>query len=156
MLLFLIGVDLPTILVIFVLLFLFGWLIFRLSKGLFRRIMKGASDNKINFLSRICAFILSPTLIIGGMALYIYISIQFVPGESEEEIVSQHYQMMEEGIAEDLKIGMSKAAVVSILGENDTTKSVMTYDLSLPEATEKYFLDLKFDKGKLTSFQRQQ
>jgi len=41
----------------------------------------------------------------GGSAMIIYPSMQ---RESDEEIVRHHYQLMEEDIAEDVKIGMSK------------------------------------------------
>jgi len=154
MLLFLMGVDIPTLLVIFLLLFLFGLLTFRIARRLFRRIMKGTSENKINLLSRVFAFILAPIIVIGGLALFIYVSIQTAPKESEEEMVHNHYQMMEEDIAKDLRIGMSKGDVTELLGESDTTQSVMTYDLSLPEAREKYLLEIKFNNGALTSFER--
>ena len=115
MLLFLMGVDLPTIVLISLLLFVFGLLIFWLTKKLLRNVLKDASDRTIKLLSRFSAFILSPIIVIGSLALFIYVSIQTAPRESDEEIVKNHYEMMEEDIREDLRIGMSKTEVVGLL-----------------------------------------
>ena len=147
--------DLPTIVVISLLLFVFGLLIFRLSRTLLRRIIKDTSNRNINLLSGVCAFILSPIIVMGIFALIIYISTESASKESEEELVRNHYQMMDEDIAEDLKIGMSKTEVVDLFGENDTTKTIMTYDLSIPKASEKYILEITFDNGGLIGFRRQ-
>lgn len=62
--------------------------------------------------------------------------------------------MMEEDIREDVKIGMSKTEVVGLFGEVDTTQSVLVYDLSLPEAKEKYLLEITFDTKGLKDFKR--
>ena len=115
MLLFLMGVDLPTIVLISLLLFVFGLLIFWLTKILLRNVLKDASDRTIKLLSRFSAFISSPIIVIGSLALFIYVSIQTAPRESDEEIVKNHYEMMEEDIREDLRIGMSKTEVVGLL-----------------------------------------
>ena len=115
MLLFLMGVDLPTIVLISLLLFVFGLLIFWLTKKLLRNVLKDASDRTIKLLSRFSAFISSPIIVIGSLALFIYVSIQTAPRESDEEIVKNHYEMMEEDIREDLRIGMSKTEVVGLL-----------------------------------------
>jgi hypothetical protein len=150
-----VGVDLPTIGLIVLLLLIFGRLIFWLSKKLFRKVLKDSSDGKIKLLSRVSAFILSPIMVIGSLALLIYISTPSVPRESEEEIERSHYEMMDEDIKNDLKIGMSKTEVVELFGEADTTRSVLVYDLSLPEAKEKYFLEIMFDTKGLKDFKRQ-
>ena len=115
MLLFLMGVDLPTIVLISLLLFVYGLLIFLLTNKLLRNVLKDASDRTIKLLSRFSAFISSPIIVIGSLALFIYVSIQTAPRESDEEIVKNHYEMMEEDIREDLRIGMSKTEVVGLL-----------------------------------------
>jgi len=63
--------------------------------------------------------------------------------------------MMDEDIKDDLKIGMSKTEVVELFGEVDTTRSVLVYDLSLPKAKERYFLEITFDTKGLKDFKRQ-
>jgi len=149
------GVDLPTIVLFFLQLFVFGLLIFWLTKKLLRKVLKDASERKIKLLSRFSAFILSPIIVIGCLALFFYVSIQTAPRESDEEIVRHHYEMMEEDIGEDLRMGMSKTEVVSLLGETDTTQSTLTYDMSLSEAKEKYILEITFNKDGLMDFKRQ-
>ena len=64
--------------------------------------------------------------------------------------------MMEEDIRNDLKVGMSKTEVVGLFGETDTTQSILIYDLSLPDAKEKYMLEITFDEEGLKDFKRQQ
>ena len=155
MLLFLIGVDLPTIGLIVLLLLVFGRIAFSLSMKLFRTVLKNSSDEKIKLLSRVSAFILSPIIVIGSIALFLYVSIQNAK-ESEEEIETHHYEMMEGDIKKELKIGMSKTEVVEIFGEVDTTQSVLVYDLSLPNAEEKYVLEITFDPKGLKDFKRKQ
>jgi hypothetical protein len=63
--------------------------------------------------------------------------------------------MIEQDVREDLKIGMPKTEVVEIFGDVDTTQSVLIYDLSLPEAEEKYMLEITFDDAGLKDFKRQ-
>ena len=155
MFLFLTGVDLPTLGLIILLLFVVGQLIFWLARKLFRKRFKEWSDGQIKLLSRVIAFILSPTIVIGSLALFIYVSIQRIPRQSDEEIARQHYEIMEEDIREDLSIGMSKAEVIGLFGGTDTTQSVLIYDLSLPQAKEKYILEIKFDTNGLQDFKRQ-
>src|SRR5688572_4572412 len=157
MLLFLMGVglDLPTIGFIVLLLLIFGRLIFWLSKKLFQKVLKDSSEGTIKLLSRVSTFILSPIMVIGSLALLIYISTPSVPRESEEEMKRIHYEMMYEDIKDDLKIGMSKTEVVELFGEVDTTRSVLVYDLSLPKAKERYFLEITFDTKGLKDFKRQ-
>ena len=152
MLLFLIGVDLPTIVFISLLLFSFGLLISWLTKKLLRKILKDASDRKIKLLSRFSAFILSPIIGISSLALLIHLT---SPRESDEEFVKNHYEMMEDDIQADLKIGMSKTEVVKLFGDADTAKAILVYDISLPEAKEKYILEMIFDKDGLKEFKRQ-
>jgi hypothetical protein len=152
MLLFLIGVDLPTIVFISLLLFSFGLLISWLTKKLLRKILKDASDRKIKLLSRFSAFILSPIIGISSLALLIHLT---SPRESDEEFVKNHYEMMEDDIQADLKIGMSKTEVVKLFGDADTAKAILVYNISLPEAEEKYILEMIFDKDGLKEFKRQ-
>ena len=149
------GVGFAALVVISLLIFGFGLLISWLTKKLLRKVLKDASERKIKLLSRFSAFILSPTIVIGTLALFVYVSIQTAPRESEEEMVRNHYEMMEEEIGEDLRIGMSKTEVVGLFGETDTTQSTLTYDMSLPEAKEKYILEITFDKDGLKDFKRQ-
>jgi len=155
MFLFLMGVDLPTIGLLVLLLLVFGRLIFWLTKKLLRKVLKDSSDEKVKLLSRMSAFILSPTIVIGSLALFIYISIQIAPKDSDEEMERNHYEMMEEGIRKDLKVGMSKTEVVGLFGEADTTQSILIYDLSLLDAKEKYMLKITFDTKGLKDFKRQ-
>jgi hypothetical protein len=155
MLLFLMGVDLPTIGLLILLLLVFGQLIFWLTKKGLRKVLKDASDEKVKLLSRVNAFILSPTIVIGSLALFIYISIQTAPKESDEEIEKKHYEIMEADIRKDLKVGMSKAEVVGLFGEADTTQSILIYDLSLSGAKEEYMLEITFDTRGLKDFKRQ-
>ncbi len=63
--------------------------------------------------------------------------------------------MMEDDIQADLKIGMSKTEVVKLFGDADTAKAILVYDISLPEAKEKYILEMIFDKDGLKEFKRQ-
>jgi len=149
------GVDLPTIGLIVLLLLGFGRLIFWLTKKLLRKVLNDASEGKVKLLSRVSAFILSPIIVFGSFALFIYISIQTAPRESDEEMERNHYEMMEEDIREDLKVGMSKTEVIGLFGEADTTQSILIYDLSLPEAKEKYMLEVTFDAKGLKDFKRQ-
>jgi hypothetical protein len=149
------GVDLPTIGLLVLLLLVFGRLIFWLTKKLLRKVLTDSSDEKIKLLSRVSAFILSPTIVIGSLALFIYISIQTAPKESDEEMERNHYEMMEEDIRKDLKVGMSKTEVVGLFGEADTTQSILIYDLSLQDAKEKYRLEITFDTKGLKDFKRQ-
>ena len=149
------GVDLPTIGLLALLLLVFGRLIFWLTKKLLRKVLKDSSDEKVKLLSRVSAFILSPTIVIGSLALFIYISIQTAPKESDEEMEKNHYEMMEEDIRKDLKVGMSKTEVVGLFGEADTSQSILIYDLSLQDAKEKYKLEITFDTKGLKDFKRQ-
>ena len=155
MFLFLTGVGVPELVVISLILFAFGLLISWLTKKLLRRVLEDPSDRKIKLLSRLSAFILSPTIVIGSLTLFIYVSIQNAPRESEEDIVRNHYEIMDEDIGEDLKIGMSKREVVELFGQADTTHSILIYDMSLPEAKEKYILEITFDSDGLKDFKRQ-
>lgn len=153
--LFLMSVDLTTIVLITLLLLVFGQLIFWLAKKLLRKILKDPADGKVKALARVSAFILSPIIVLGSLALFIYVSIQTAPRESDEEIVRNHYQMMEEDIREELKVGQSKTEVVLLFGEADTTQSTLVYDLTLPQAKEQYILEITFDRGELKDFKRQ-
>ena len=156
MILFLMGVGFSEFWVILLLLLAIGALIYWLTTKLLRKALKDASDRKIKLLSGLIAFVLSPVIVIGSLALIIYLSVENTSIESEEDIARNHYEAMEYEMEEDLKIGMSKSEVVALFGPTDTTQSTLIYDFSLPEAEEKYVLELNFDKGKLNDFKRQQ
>jgi hypothetical protein len=148
------GVGYAELFVVLLLIVILGLLIFYLSRRILRKRMHGASDKRINLLSRLIAFLLAPVVVIGLLAVFIYVSIQSMPEESEEEIISNHYAMMEAELSRELKIGMSKKDVVSMFGESDTTQAVVIYDLSSPGAKEKYILELEFDESGLAGFKR--
>jgi hypothetical protein len=150
------GVGFSEFWVILLLLLAIGAFIYWLTRKLLRKALKDASDRKIKLLSGLIAFLLSPVIVIGSLALIIYLSVENTSIESEEDIARNHYEAMEYEIKEDLKIGMSKSEVVALFGPTDTTQSALIYDFSLPEAEEKYVLELNFDKGKLNDFKRQQ
>ena len=148
MLLFLMGVDIPSLLLLLILLITLGQLIFRLVRKLFRKTLKGASEKRIRVFSRVCAVVLPPVLLFGALALLDHAS-GASSIETSEEIVSSHYSLMEEDLAEELKVGMYRSEIVKMFGENDTTQSVMVYDLSVPNAEEKYILEISFEQGPL-------
>jgi heme A synthase len=156
MLLFLSGVDLPTILVLFTLLVLFAWVMFRLFRRLLRATFRTASRQKVSFWSAICAVVFSPALVAGGLVLLVNASMD-VDGSPETSQGSERhqYRLMERDISKKLAPGMSKKEVVAIFGDSDTTQSVVVYDLSLPGAEKKYLLEITFDKHGLKEFQRQ-
>lgn len=154
MLLFLMGIGLFEVVLLFLLLLGCGLFIFWLTKKILRKTLKGASDRQIKLFSGISAFILSPVLVIGSLAVFIYIAMQNTP-ESDEAFEKNHYSMMQESVQDNLKTGMTKTEVVEILGETDTTQSILVYDLSLPKAKEKYILEITFDKDGLRDFKRQ-
>jgi hypothetical protein len=72
MLLYLIGIDLTTLLVINALLIGVGIPIFRLSKRILQKLLSQASGRTINIVSGIFAFVLSPAIVFGSFALIIY------------------------------------------------------------------------------------
>jgi len=158
MLLFLLGVglDFPTIILISFILFLFGVLISRFSKRILRKAIRETSDRTINTLSSICAIFLAPVLLIGILTIIVFVSTPEIPRQSEEVMISEHYKMMEEDFAGELRIGMSKIEVMEKFGQIDTAGSVLLLDLSVPDAKEKYFLEITFEEEGLTSFRRQQ
>lgn len=155
MLLFLIGVDVTTVVLIVILLLSIGRVVFWLIKKLLRKVSQRSSDKNIILLSTVSAFILSPIIVLGSFALSIYTSIQKAPRESDEEIERNHYEMIEDDIRKELRVGMSKADVVKLFGEADTAQAVLIYDLSLPDAKEKYVLEITFDTKGLKGFKRQ-
>ena len=69
MLLFLMGVDIPSLLLLLILLITLGQLIFRLVRKLFRKTLKGASEKRIRVFSRVCAVVLPPVLLFGALGL---------------------------------------------------------------------------------------
>ena len=133
----------------------FGLFIFWLTKKLLRLLWKDASEQKIKLISRLSAIILSPVLLVGTLALFIYSSIPTTPKEPEGQHERDYYQMMEEDLRTDLKAGMTKSEVVRLLGKVDTTQSVLVYDLSLQDAKEKYILEITFNTKGLKDFKRQ-
>lgn len=157
MLLFMMGVglDLTTVVLMSVVLFAVGCLVFWLTGKILRKLLSGASIRNMKMLSLASAVILSPAIVLGIFILFIYVAIQTAPKMSDEEMVKNHYEMMEEDIRDDLKTGMSKIEVVELFGETDTTQSTLIYDMSLPKAKEKYILEIKFDEGGLRDFRRQ-
>lgn len=80
------GVDVSTIGLVVLLVLAFGRLIFWLTKKLLRKVLKDSSDENVKLLSRVSAFILSPILVIGSLAVFIYISIQIARRDSDEEM----------------------------------------------------------------------
>lgn len=100
--------DVPTIALILFFLALFGFLAFYISRMIFRKVLKDASTERINTLSRVSAFVLSPILLIGVGALVVYVMFMMVPKLSPEEESAQYYEMVEEDLRKDLQIGMSK------------------------------------------------
>jgi hypothetical protein len=155
MLLFLMGVDYATILIVLLFIIILGILLFYLFRKILKKIMRGTSDRRINIFSRLLAFILAPAFVIGILALLMFIYVQSIPVPSDEEVATNHYKMMEDEFPRELKIGMSKKDVIRSFGENDTTQSTMIYDLSLPDANEKYILELNFGSQGLEGFKRQ-
>jgi hypothetical protein len=154
MFLFLIGVAVQELVLFLLFVLGFGLLIFWLTKKVLRLLWKDGSEQKIKLISRLSAIILSPVLLIGSLALFIYSSIPTTPKESEGQHERDYYQMMEENLRADLKVGLTKSEVVGLLGEADTTQSVLTYDLSLEDAKEKYVLEITFDTKGLKDFKR--
>ena len=82
MLLFLMGTDLATIGIIVLFILVFGRGIYWLSKKILRKTLKDSSDAKVKLLSGVSAFILSPVIVIGSLALIIYVSMPTAPVES--------------------------------------------------------------------------
>lgn len=156
MLLFMMGIGLDLTIVVLMSVFLFavGCLVYWLTGKILRKLLSGASTRKVKMLSLAGAVILSPIIILGIFILFIYVAIQTAPKMSDEEMVRNHYEMMEGDIREDLKTGMSKIEVVELFGETDTTQSTLIYDMSLPKAKEKYILEVTFDEGGLKDFRR--
>ena len=148
------GVDLPAIGLFVLLLLVFGQIIFWVTKKVLRKVLKASSEKKVKRLSRVSAFVFSPVIVIGSLTLFTYIVRQTAPRESDEEMVRNHYKMMEEDIRKDLKVGMTKTEIVGLFGDVDTTQFVLVYDLSLPGAKEKYILEVKFDLEGLKDFKR--
>lgn len=155
MFLILIGADRSIMIILILTVLACGLLIYWMSKKLLRRVLTGTSDLKIKAFSMISAFILSPPIVLGFLALFIYLTIQDPRRQSPEEIAKDQYQMMEEDFKDDLKIGMSKTQVTQLFGEVDTTGSVLIYDMSLRGAKEQYILELTFDNKGLKDFKRQ-
>ena len=148
--------DVPTVATILILLVLSWFLVFYVSRAILRKTVKEASAEKIKRLSRVSAFILSPVLLIGACSLLVYIMIEMTPQLSPEEEAIQYYEMMDQSIQEDLKVGMSKMDVLEVLGDTDTTQSAMIYDMSLPEAKDKYVVEINFENGRLSNFRKRQ
>jgi hypothetical protein len=156
MLVFLGGIDLPGLIIVLVIMALVGTGIFYLIRPLVRKLFKSQPGNIINAISRLAAFILTPALFV----LIIYLVVLYFsysdgkPHVFTEEEVAQHYEMMESDLNSNLKIGMSKTDALAEFALEDTTQSEYEIDLSLPDVEEEYVLKLKFEKGKLSSFER--
>jgi hypothetical protein len=151
MLLFVMVVDYSTLFVVLLVIIILSLVIYFLSRRILRRIMKNATDRKVNLLSQLIAFLLVPVLVIGTLAYLISI---FIPIPGKSEVIANHYTAIETELSGILKIGMSKKEVVAQLGDSDTTQAVVIYDLSSPGAKEKYILELQFDENGLIGFER--
>ena len=79
MLLFLMGVDTPTMLLAIILTIFFGFVTFRRSRKMLRRSLRSATEGTIIIISGICTLVLAPLLVIIVLALLIFIAIQFFP-----------------------------------------------------------------------------
>jgi len=149
MLQFLMGGYYITLLVLLLITMALGVLMFRLCRKILRRVSKDMSHRAVNTWSTLGALPLTTAM---GIVPYImYISIEELP----EELEASHYAIMEEELARDLKVGTSRKRIIELFGEADTTQSTMIYNLSLPEAINKYVLELHFDEHGLASFRRQ-
>ena len=148
--LFIGGADYVSIFIILVLIYIFGILVFWLSKKLLQKVQKDASDRKINILSTVCAILITPAFLI----VLTHGLTKLLSKKTQQERTSYQYKKVERELLNDSIIGMSKAQIVELFGENDTTQSVMRYDLSVPNAEEKFILELKFEDGRLINFRR--
>lgn len=155
MLLYFIGIssDPVALAILFFFFLVFSLPVFLLSRMLLKRVLRGRTSGKINVLSIVLAVTVTPILLFLFALLVIYINSGMEPSQSED-VVQSHYEMMEEDLAKDIRIGMSKRQIVELLGENDTTKISMEYDLSMPWVNEKYIMELHFDNGRLTRYKR--
>ena len=86
MFLLLIGVDWPILALIALILFVVGQFIFWLAWLVLLKKMKEWSEAKVKRASYIIAVILSPAIVIGSLALFMYISIRNAPRYSYHEI----------------------------------------------------------------------
>lgn len=150
MLTFLMGIDLPGLIVLVVILSIIGTGIFYAIRPLIRKAFSGWSASAIATMSRVIAFILSPAL----LALVVYIIIYDDLHPDPLRLEQEHYAMLEEELNRELKIGMPKAEALDFFWHTDTTHSSYEFDLSPSEAKEKYLLEVKFEGGKLKSFER--
>lgn len=148
-----IGADVPSLILVFLFMLLVGWLIFRLARRLLTRTIKDATEKKVKLLATIISFVLSPLIVIGLIVLVLFVTIDMTE-VNDEDIETEHYQAIEKDLSQDLKPGMTKVEVFRVFGWGDTTKSVMTYDLSPEEASGKYVIEIKFENGKLTGYER--
>lgn len=131
-----------------------GRLIFLLVKKILRKTMKDASDTKVRLLATLSAWILSPLLVIGSLGLLVYVAIKSASNDTVEETEKSDYELMEADLKRDLTPGMTRTQVTKILGDTDTTQSVLVFDLSQPGTKEKYVLEVTFDSTGLTTFRR--
>jgi hypothetical protein len=151
MLLFLGGIDLPGLLVAIVILALVGTGIFYLIRPLVGRLLKNQSRGVVDVVSRLAAFVLTPLLFV-----LLFYDAFIYPTDSKPNYsnYADDYKLIEEDLKKSLKVGMNKSAVLEEFAIEDTTQSEYEVDLSYHDAKEEYILKLKFDKGKLTSFDR--
>jgi hypothetical protein len=154
MLLFLGGIDLPGLVVVIVILALVGTGIFYLVRPLVRRLLKNQSRGVVNVVSRLAAFVLTPLLFVLVIYFVFIYPTDSKPYRPEYADAATYYKTIEEDLKKNLKVGMNKSAALGEFAIEDTTQSEYEVDLSYPDAKEQYILKLKFDKGKLTSFDR--
>jgi hypothetical protein len=125
--------------------------IFYLVRPLVRRLLKNQSRGVVNVVSRLAAFVLTPLLFV--LVIY-FVFIYPTDSKPYNPNYADDYKMIEEDLKKNLKVGMNKSAALEEFAIEDTTQSEYEVDLSYPDAKEEYILKLKFERGKLTSFDR--
>lgn len=148
-LLFLMGIDIPGLFVVLFVFTGFGLGFFLLCRYIFKKLFRHFSEKRIVVLSILSMWILVPLFFI---LLYV-ILVQF-PQDSDTARLERYYENLEENYLNELKEGMTKMEVIDLMGENDTTKNIMVYDLSLPNMESKYILTIEFEKNRAVNFTR--
>lgn len=136
----------------FLMLFLFtgfGLGIFFISKYFLGKVFSRFSEKRIFLLSILSVWVIVPLIYM----VVIWTVFQF---NSQGSSVSsdEYYEYLDEGYLDKLKEGMTKREVIDLIGENDTTKNTIVYDLSLSSSEGKYKLTIEFEGGKVVDFSR--
>lgn len=149
MLAFLMGIDLPAVFVILFLFTGFGLGIFFLSRYLLSKVFKKLSSKRIIWLSVLSVWIIVPLIFIG-------LSFVLVQSGQDENYPSaeDYVESLDEGYLQNLQKGMTKQEVIELVGENDTTKNTMVYDMSLPYDIGHYVLTIEFERNRVVDFAR--